>query len=126
MKNPYWQFFCGEAYIQTELSIHPSSLTSRRKRIEEDVETPLAASIDATRRGSVIQKSYTQRVIVGSTVMPKAIAHPTDSRLLDRSRRHLVKAAEDNCLQLRQNYNRVAPRLAVQIGAMHTPNSSST
>ena len=90
------------------------------------METPLTASIDAARRGSVMQKSNTQRVIVGSTVMPKALAHPTDSRLLDRSRRHLVKAAEDNCLQLRQNYNRVAPRLAVQIGAMHTPNSSST
>ena len=75
MKNPYWQFFCGEAYLQTELSIHPSSLTRWRKRIEEDVETPLAASIDAARRGSVIQKSNTQRVIVGSTVMPKALAH---------------------------------------------------
>lgn len=47
--------------------------------------------------------------------MPKAIAHPTDSRLLDKSRQHL-KAAEDNGLQLRQNYNRAAPRLAAQIG----------
>ena len=48
--------------------------------------------------------------------MPKAIAHPPDSRLLDKSRQHLVKAAEDNGLKLRQNYNRVAPRLATQIG----------
>ncbi len=32
--------------------------------------------------------------------MPKAIAHPTDSRLLESSRQHLVKAAEDNGLRL--------------------------
>lgn len=57
-----------------------------------------------------------QQVIVDTTVMPKAIAHPTDSRLLDKSRQHLVKAAQDNGLQMRQNYNRVAPGLAAQIG----------
>ena len=70
----------------------------------------------STRRGGVIRKASVQQVIVDTTVMPKAIAHPTDSRLLDKSRQHLVKAAEDNGLQLRQNYNRVAPRLAAQIG----------
>lgn len=117
VENPYWQFFCGETYLQTELPIAPSSLTRWRKRIgEESVETLLAASIDAARRGGVIKKTSVQQVIVDTTVMPKAIAHPTDSRLLDKSRQHLVKAAEDNGLKLRQNYNRVAPRLAAQIG----------
>lgn len=117
VENPYWQFFCGETYLQTELPIDPSSLTRWRKRIgEEGVETLLMASIDAARRGGVIKKTSVQQVIVDTTVMPKAIAHPTDSRLLDRSRQHLVKAAKDNGLKLRQNYNRVAPRLAAQIG----------
>jgi len=117
VENPYWQFFCGETYLQTEPPIDPSSLTRWRKRIgEEGVETLLAVSIDAARRGGVIQKRSVQQVIVDTTVMPKAIAHPTDSRLLDRSRQHLVKVAEDNGLRLRQNYNRVAPRLASQIG----------
>jgi IS5 family transposase len=117
VENPYWQYFCGETYLQTELPIDPSSLTRWRKRVgEEGVETLLAASIDAARRGGVIRKASVQQVIVDTTVMPKAIAHPTDSRLLDKSRQHLVKAAEDNGLQLRQNYNRVAPRLAAQIG----------
>ncbi len=88
-----------------------------RKSIgEEGEETLLAASIEAARRGGVTQKSSTQQLIVDTTVMPQAIAHPTDSRLLDKSRQHLIKAAEDNGLQLRQNYNRVAPRLAAQIG----------
>ena len=117
VENPYWQFFCGQTYLQTELPIAPSSLTRWRQRIgEEGVETLLAASIEAARRGGVIHKTSTQQVIVDTTVMPKAIAHPTDSQLLDKSRQHLVKAAEDNGLRLRQNYNRVAPRLAAQIG----------
>ncbi|WP_280192866.1 IS5 family transposase [Delftia sp. PS-11] len=117
VENPYWQFFCGETYLQTEAPIDPSSLTRWRKRVgEEGVETLLAASIDAARRGGVIQKTSVQQVIVDTTVMPKAVAYPTDSRLLDRSRQHLVKAAEDHGLRLRQNYNRVAPRLAAQIG----------
>lgn len=38
--------------------------------------------------------------------MPKAIAHPTDSRLLERARVHVVKLAEDGGLGLRQNDNR--------------------
>jgi IS5 family transposase len=27
VENPYWQYFCGETYLQTELPIDPSSLT---------------------------------------------------------------------------------------------------
>ncbi|MFP3435965.1 IS5/IS1182 family transposase, partial [Paraburkholderia sp. SIMBA_061] len=50
------------------------------------------------------------------TVMQKAVAHPTDSRLLERCREHLVKAAARHGLKLRQNYNREAPRLELQIG----------
>lgn len=74
------------------------------------------ATIDAVRRGGVVKASNVDRVIVDTTVMPKAIAHPTDSRLLEKSRQHLVKVAEENGIALRQNYNRTAPRLAAQIG----------
>lgn len=66
----------------------------------------LAASIDAAQCGSVINHSSAQQVIVDTTVMPKAIAYRTDSRLLDKNRQHLVKAAEEHGLRLRQNYNR--------------------
>ena len=36
LENPYWQFFTGEEYLQTELPIDPSSLTRWRKRIGEE------------------------------------------------------------------------------------------
>ncbi|QPN33432.1 IS5 family transposase [Diaphorobacter sp. JS3051] len=117
LENPYWQFFTGETYLQTELPIDPSSLTRWRQRIgEEGVELLLAVTIEAARSAGLINKASVQRVIVDTTVMPKAIAHPTDSRLLDTSRQHLVKAAQAHGLRLRQNYNRVVPKLAAQIG----------
>jgi IS5 family transposase len=48
--------------------------------------------------------------------MPKAVAHPTDSRLLERSRQYLAKLTEDNGIALSQNYNREALRIAMQVG----------
>lgn len=116
VENPYWQFFTGEQYLQTEPPIDPSSLTRWRKRLgEAGVEELLAETIEAAKRSRVIQASSVKRVIVDTTVMEKAIAHPTDSRLLERCREHLVKAAARHGLMLRQNYNRIAPRLSSQI-----------
>jgi IS5 family transposase len=117
VENPYWQVFTGESYLQTEPPIDPSSLTRWRKRLgEAGVEELLAETIEAAKRAGVIKASSVKRVIVDTTVIAKAIAHPTDSRLLERCREHLVKAAARNGLKLRQNYNREAPRLGLQIG----------
>ena len=117
LENPYWQYFCGETYLQTALPIDPSSLTRWRKRIgEEGVELLLAVTIEAARAAGLIKKASLNRIIVDTTVMPKAIAHPTDSRLLEKSRQHLVKLAAEHSLQLRQNYNRQARHIAAQVG----------
>jgi len=117
VENPYVQYFTGETYFQTDAPMDSSSLTRWRKRIgEEGVETLLMVSIDAARKIGMMKASSVDRVIVDTTVMPKAIAHPTDSRLLEKSRQHLVKLAQDNDIALRQNYNREAPRLATQVG----------
>lgn len=117
VENPYWQVFTGETYLQTEPPIDPSSLTRWRKRLgEAGVEELLAITLDASVRCQAIKPGSLKTVIVDTTVMPKAVAHPTDSRLLERARGQLVKAAAENELKLRQNYNREAPRLAIQIG----------
>ena len=44
-------------------------------------------SIDAARTIGMMKASSVDRVFVDTTVMPKAIAHPTDSRLLKKKRR---------------------------------------
>ncbi|ADG20769.1 IS5 family transposase [Paraburkholderia atlantica] len=107
----------GRNVFQTEPPIDPSSLTRWRKRLgEAGVEELLAETIEAAKRAGVIKASSAKRVIVDTTVMQKAVAHPTDSRLLERCREHLVKAAARHGLKLRQNYNREAPHLARQIG----------
>ncbi len=84
----------------------PSSLTRWRKRIgEAGVETLLALTIEAARKAGMISKTSVDRVIVDTTVMPKAIAHPTDSRLLEKSRQHLVRLADAGGIELRQDDN---------------------
>jgi len=116
VENPYWQHFCGETHFQHEPPIDPSSLTRWRKRIgEAGVERLLSESIDVARRGKVVKEKSFDKVIVDTTVMEKAITYPTDSRLLETGRQHLVKLAESLGITLRQNYNREAPRLAAQV-----------
>ena len=117
VENPYWQHFCGETYFRHEPPINPSSMTRWRQRIgEEGVESLLSETIEAARRGKVVKEKSFEKIIIDTTVMEKAVAYPTDSRLLERGRQHLVKLAGVLGLTLRQNYNRKAPRLAIQVG----------
>lgn len=117
VENPYWQFFTGETVLQTEPPINPSSPSRWRTRLGEvGMEELLAQSIEAAKRASVITPSSATQVIVDTTVMEKAVTYLTDSALFERSRQHLVKAAQQCHLMLRQNYNRQAPRLVQQIG----------
>ena len=117
VENPYWQHFCGETYFQHEPPIDPSSMTRWRQRVgEEGVEWLLTETIEAARRGKVVKAKSFEKIIVDTTVMEKAVAYPSDSRLLERARQHLVKLADTVGITLRQNYNREAPRLAAQVG----------
>jgi transposase, IS5 family len=116
VENPYWQLFCGETWFQHHPPIDPSSLTRWRQRIgAEGLQWLLAQTICAAASAKVIRQQSLNKVIVDSTVQEKAIAYPTDSKLLNRGREHLVKLVADAGLTLRQNYNREAPKLAVKI-----------
>jgi IS5 family transposase len=46
-------------------------------------------------------------VIVDTTVQPKAIAFPTEAKLLARARQHLVRQAKRHGVALRQSYERI-------------------
>lgn len=117
IENPYVQYFTGEEYFQTEAPLDSSSLTRWRKRIgKRGVEVLLEVSIAAAVQIGLLKQSSVDQVIVDTTVMPKAVAYPTDSQLVERSRQHLVKVAKEHQISLRQNYNRQAPKLALQVG----------
>lgn len=117
VENPYYQHFTGEVFFQHRPPIDPSSLTRWRKRIgEEGAEWLLTKTIEAGRRSGAVQDRSLSRVAVDTTVMEKNIAHPTDARLYETARGKLVALANEGGITLRQNYNRLAPRLTVRIG----------
>ena len=47
------------------------------------------------------------RVIVDTTVQPKAVMFPTDAKLVNRARERLVRLAQELGVELRQSYRRV-------------------
>ena len=117
VENPYFQHFTGETFFQHRAPIHPSSLSRWRGRIgEEGVEWLLTRTIEAAQASGAVTSNSLAEIAVDTTVMEKAIAHPTDSRLYERARHSLVTLAHKAGIALRQNYNRLAPRLAGQVG----------
>jgi IS5 family transposase len=117
IENPYWQHFSGQRYFQHELPCDPSSLVRWRQRIgEEGCEWLLEHSIKAAMSAGVMKRQSLSTVIVDTTVQPKAIAHPTDSRLLNRAREQLVAAAQEVGIELRQSYARVGKAADAQAG----------
>ncbi len=115
--EPVYQHFTGEVFFQHRLPLHPSSLSRWRGRIgEEGVEWLLTKTVEAGRASGAVKPRSLSEIVVDTTVMEKAIAHPTDSRLYETARRSLVTLAQKVGIRLRQNYNRKAPRLAAQAG----------
>lgn len=104
-ENPYWQYFCGYDYLQWKCPIHPSSLSKWRKLLgPQGMRKILEETVKlAAETGAVKLKSF-QKVIVDTTVMPKNIAYPTDSRLYYRGIKLLVKMAKHHNIELRQTY----------------------
>src|SRR5215210_7131056 len=111
LDSPYAQFFCGEAYFQHALPLDRSSMTRWRQRIgAERLEALLAESLAAAQRGGAVEEKHLRRVTIDTTVQPKAVTHPTDSKLLQRGIEILVRLARRHGIRLRQSCLRVAKR----------------
>jgi IS5 family transposase len=84
VENAYHQYFCGFEFFQHELPIDPSSMTRWRKRVGPDaLEEVLKATVAVALETGTVKPSSLERVTVDTTVQPKAIAHPTDSRFYE-------------------------------------------
>ena len=117
VENPYFQYFCGESHFQHKVPMNPSSLSYWRKRIgEQGAELILQATIEAGIKSGAVRESSLERVSVDTTVQPKAITFPTDSKLYNRSRERLVKLAQTFGIELRQSYARLGPQALLKSG----------
>jgi len=111
LENPYYQFFCGELSFCHQLPFDRSSLTHWRQRLgEEHLVALLQESLSVAHKTGALATRDLERVVVDTTVQPKAIAHPTDARLCHRALEKLVDLAQRNDVKLRQSYRRVAKR----------------
>ena len=118
VENPYWQYFCGETYFQHQLPIDPSSMTRWRQRIgEKGCELILAETLRTGLRSGAVKASSLKRVNVDTTVQPKAVRYPTDSRSYNRCRERLVRLAERHDIPLRQSYARLGPNALRRAGS---------
>jgi len=90
VENPYYQFFCGEEFFQHRLPFEHSSMTRWRQRMGEDKLAALVQeSLSAAIRLKAARPADFKAVIVDTTVQEKAIAFPTDAKLLHQAREHL-------------------------------------
>lgn len=111
VENPYWQYFCGESYFQHRFPIDCSSMSRWRKRIgEEGCEKILAETLQAGLRSGAVKDSSLKRINIDTTVQPKAIRYPTDSRSYNRCRERLVRLAKKHGIDLRQSYVRLGAK----------------
>jgi len=115
--DPYFQYFCGEVYFQHRFPIERSSLTHWHKRLGEAFcERLIQESLRVALEARALSTRELRKVVVDTTVQPKAVTYPTDTKLRFRALIALVRLARKQGLPLRQSYVRVAKRALVMSG----------
>ena len=101
------QYFSRNEYFKHQWLCNPTQLRRFRKALrEEGVEKLLARTMEVAVTLKLIAKKEFTSVIVDSTVQEKAVAHPTDSKMLETVRSKVVEAAKDNGIELKQTYDK--------------------
>src|SRR5216683_2744072 len=78
-----------------------------RLMAEEKLQALLQESLAVATRTQAMKPSDLARVVIDTTVQPKAVMFPTDAKLLNRARERLVRLAKKLGVSLRQSYRRV-------------------
>lgn len=116
-ENVLWQFFSGQVYFEHRLPCDATQIGRFRRTLGEDgLEELLKATIDTAVTLQAVQPQELQRVIVDTTVQEKAIAHPTDSRLLEIARHKVVSSAKQAGIVLKQTYAKEGKTLRRKAG----------
>jgi IS5 family transposase len=116
-ETPTWQFFSGQAYFEHRRPCDASTLVKFRQLLgDEGVEELLAQTVNVAVALKLIQPQELEQVLVDSTVQHKAIAHPTDSKLLETARVKLVEVAKQAGIELKQTYAKEGQALGRKAG----------
>jgi IS5 family transposase len=106
-ENVVWQFFSGRAYYEPCLPCDATQIGRFRRLLgEAGVEQLLKTTIETALALKAVKPAEFERVIVDTTVQEKAIAHPTDSRLLEVARDKIVRLAQRAGIALKQTHAR--------------------
>jgi len=117
IENPYWQFFCGFDYLQWKKPINPTSLVYWRKRLGKDgLEKILKATVKTALKTKTIKSKSLKKTTSDTTVMPKNITYPTDSKLYATGCKILVREAKKLKIPLRQSFARLAKKSLIMSG----------
>lgn len=107
VENPYYQLFCGEAFFRHDVPFAHAMTRWRQRMGEDKIVALIQESLNvATRVGAAKPSDFTS-IIVDTTVQPKAVAFPTDAKLMHRAREKLARLAKKHGVVLRQSYERV-------------------
>ncbi len=116
-ENVQWQYFSGNEYYEPRPPCDATQIGRFRTAIgEAGVEELLKATIDTAVATKAVRPNEFERVIVDSTVQEKAIAFPTDSRLLEIARHKVVTAAKFAGIALKQTFAREGKTLRRRAG----------
>ncbi len=103
----FWQFFSGMTYYEPRLPCDATQIGRFRRVLgEAGVEQLLKTTIEVAVAIGAVTKREFERVIVDSTVQEKAIAFPTDSRLLEVAREKIARLAKGAGIRLKLTHER--------------------
>lgn len=107
VRDPYMQYFCGEAHFQHNLPCDPSDLVYFRKRMGEDgVKKIFNYSVQM--HGKAAESKV---VLSDTTVQENNVSYPTDAKLAKKVIDKCNAIAQKEGIHQRQSYVRVSKQL---------------
>lgn len=116
-QDVYFQFFSGNEFFEPRLPCDATQIGRFRRVLgEAGVEQLLKTTIEAAVAMNAVKPAEFSTVIVDTTVQEKAIAHPTDSRLLEVARDKIARLAKRAGIKLKQTHEREGRTLRRRAG----------
>jgi IS5 family transposase len=116
-QDVYFQYFSGQDYFEARKPCDPTQIGRFRTAIgEAGLAEILARTVNTAVALKAITAKELETVIVDTTVQEKAIAYPTDSRLLEIARIKLVQQAKRAGISLKQTFQKEGKALRRKAG----------